>query len=231
MRIAELTSIYLLVGGLLVALASGSEQQAAAVSQTLDVFDNRKASKFMQRGELQLLTDGTAQYHSIGVQQPPQLPLSKVFFEPTTDPALYTVIVQPQNNASARFILPIKRCRLSTDAKKLEETFVVHQTEKGDVFHVDYDAGKSENCVRKQEGRQSDKEPVVFTRVLVSRQAQGPMPKLAAAANIDMSTGKEVQPEPSKSFLAKYWYYLIPIVLLLMLGGEEPQQEGNNRRQ
>ncbi|KAJ1798256.1 hypothetical protein LPJ59_002615 [Coemansia sp. RSA 2399] len=231
MRVPELTSISLLVSGLLGALASGSEQQQAPLSQTLNVFDNLKALEFVQRGELQLFTDGTAQYHSIGVQQPPQLSLSKALFEPTTDPALYTVIVQPQNNDSAHFVLPIRRCRLNADAKKLDETFVLHQNEKGNVFHVDYDAGSSENCVRSQESRQAKKDPVVLTRVLVSKQAQGPVPKLAAAANLDMSTGKEVQPEPPKSFLAKYWYYLIPVVLMLMLGGEEPQQEGNNRRQ
>ncbi|KAJ2693863.1 hypothetical protein GGH99_000954 [Coemansia sp. RSA 1285] len=228
MRIAELANIFLLV-----ALASGSEQQAALV-QTLNVFDNRKTPDFVQRGEVQLFTDGTAQYHGIGIQQPPQLSLANELAEQNIDPALYTVIVQPQNsnNDSADFVLSIRRCRLNTDAKRLEETFVVHQKDNGDVFHIDYDAGKSENCARKEEKnqQQSNSDPTVLSRVLVSQQKQGPVPKLAAAANIDVSTGKEVQPEPQKSFLAKYWYYLIPIVFLLLLGGEEPQQEGNNRR-
>ncbi|KAJ2664723.1 hypothetical protein IWW48_000670 [Coemansia sp. RSA 1200] len=227
MRIAELANIFLLV-----ALASGSEQQAALV-QTLNVFDNRKTPDFVQRGELQLFTDGTAQYHSIGIQQPPQLSLANELAEQKIDPTLYTVIVQPQNsnNDSADFVLSIRRCRLNTDAKRLEETFVVHQKDNGDVFHIDYDAGKSENCARKEgKNQQPSSDPTVLSRVLVSQQKQGPVPKLAAAANIDVSTGKEVQPEPQKSFLAKYWYYLIPIVFLLLLGGEEPQQEGNNRR-
>ncbi|KAJ2515903.1 hypothetical protein H4217_004906 [Coemansia sp. RSA 1939] len=228
MRIAELANIFLLV-----ALASGSEQQAALV-QTLNVFDNRKTPDFVQRGEVQLFTDGTAQYHGIGIQQPPQLSLANELAEQNIDPALYTVIVQPQNsnNDSADFVLSIRRCRLNTDAKRLEETFVVHQKDNGDVFHIDYDAGKSENCARKEgkNQQQSNSDPTVLSRVLVSQQKQGPVPKLAAAANIDVSTGKEVQPEPQKSFLAKYWYYLIPIVFLLLLGGEEPQQEGNNRR-
>ncbi|KAJ2608263.1 hypothetical protein EV177_005072 [Coemansia sp. RSA 1804] len=228
MRIAELANIFILV-----ALASGSEQQAALV-QTLNVFDNRKTPDFVQRGEVQLFTDGTAQYHGIGIQQPPQLSLANELVEQNIDPALYTVIVQPQNsnNDSADFVLSIRRCRLNTDAKRLEETFVVHQKDNGDVFHIDYDAGKSENCARKEEKnqQQSNSDPTVLSRVLVSQQKQGPVPKLAAAANIDVSTGKEVQPEPQKSFLAKYWYYLIPIVFLLLLGGEEPQQEGNNRR-
>ncbi|KAJ2514552.1 hypothetical protein GGI11_004048 [Coemansia sp. RSA 2049] len=228
MRIAELANIFILV-----ALASGSEQQAALV-QTLNVFDNRKTPDFVQRGEVQLFTDGIAQYHGIGIQQPPQLSLANELAEQNIDPALYTVIVQPQNsnNDSADFVLSIRRCRLNTDAKRLEETFVVHQKDNGDVFHIDYDAGKSENCARKEEKnqQQSNSDPTVLSRVLVSQQKQGPVPKLAAAANIDVSTGKEVQPEPQKSFLAKYWYYLIPIVFLLLLGGEEPQQEGNNRR-
>ncbi|KAJ2526838.1 hypothetical protein EV175_007611, partial [Coemansia sp. RSA 1933] len=159
---------------------------------------------------------------------PPQLSLPKSIIKPAVDAALYTVAVQAQNKDTSPFLIPIRRCRLNTAAKKLEETFVVHQTENGDVFRVDYDAGNSENCARKSD---SKNEPVVLTRALVSTRLQGPAPKLAAAANIDMSTGKEVQPEPQKSFLAKYWYYLIPIVLMLMLGGEEPQQEGNNRRQ
>ncbi|KAI9501936.1 hypothetical protein GGI25_000191 [Coemansia spiralis] len=214
MRLVELTVIPLFLSALLA--AASSNEAEPAITQTLDVFHNLSPTDYIQRGELQLRADGTAQYHSVGMQQPPQLQ-----GDFGADPSLYTVVVRAKD---AQFVLPIKRCRLNAK-KKLEETFVVHENEGG-VFHVDYDAGTGDNCLEKN--RYED--PAWLTRVVVNRQVDGPVPVLAAAASIDASTGKEVQPEPQKSFLAKYWYYIIPIVLLLMLGGEEPQQEGNTRR-
>ncbi|KAJ2616282.1 hypothetical protein H4S08_000841 [Coemansia sp. RSA 1365] len=211
----------------IVALASSDSATAPApVATTIEkfsVFHNLQIGKYVQRGELELMDDGTAQYHSIGVQDPPHLTETESM---PRDPTKYAVVLQsPQGKA--QYVLPIDRCRLSGD-DKAEETFVLHTTGLGSVFHVDYDAGKSANCLQKN--RESPVRPVVFTRALLKPRAIGPTPKLAAVASIDATTGKEKQPEPQKSFLAKYWYYIIPLVLVLLFTGEEPQQEGNARR-
>ncbi|KAJ2334427.1 hypothetical protein GGH91_005700, partial [Coemansia sp. RSA 2671] len=135
----------------------------------------------------------------------------------------YTVVLRSQNSG-AQYALAARRCRLNGE-KKVDETFVLHETDSG-VFRVDYDAGKGSNCLKGS----LDDVPTFVTKALVKRRVQGPTPQLAVAASIDASTGKEKVPEPEKGFLAKYWYYLVPLVLLLLLGGEESQQEGNSRQ-
>ncbi|PIA15417.1 hypothetical protein COEREDRAFT_93227 [Coemansia reversa NRRL 1564] len=209
-----------------VALASSDSATPAPVATTIEkfsVFHNLQFGEYVQRGELQIMDDGTAQYQSIGVQDPPHLTDTEIMPQ---DPTKYAVVLQ-SSKGKAQYVLPIDRCRLSDD-DKTEETFVLHTAGLGSVFHVDYDAGKTANCLQKN--RESPVRPVLFTRVLLRPRAIGPTPKLAAVASIDATTGKEKQPEPQRSFLAKYWYYIIPLVLVLLFTGEEPQQEGNARR-
>ncbi|KAI8319974.1 hypothetical protein GQ54DRAFT_298968 [Martensiomyces pterosporus] len=196
----------------------------AAASETFEVYHNPSPNpgEFVQRGEVRIHDDGTAAYQPIGIHHPPTLPdvddLAK-------NAAQYSVILRSAKSG-LQHILPVKRCRLNGDSK-LEETFVLYEAEKGDVFHVDYDAGRSDNCLNGK----AAVEPTFSTKVLLRRRAEGPTPKLAFAASIDVATGKEQKPEEQKSFFAKYWYYIVPMVLMLLLsGGEEPQQEGNARR-
>ncbi|KAJ2851900.1 hypothetical protein IWW36_000673 [Coemansia brasiliensis] len=203
------------------AAAAATEALVPAATEKFEVFHN-EAADFVQRGELQIFDDGTGQYQPIGLQEPMRLADSDSIAH---DDSKYTVVIRSLNN-SAQFVASIKKCRLNSD-QKIEETFVIHAFENGNVFHIDYDAGSSTNC----QNDRTETKPVTLTRVLLKQRALGPVPKLNAAPAIDMSTGREKQPEPPKSFLAKYWYYIVPIVLLLMLGGEEPQQEGNTRRQ
>lgn len=53
---------------------------------------------------------------------------------------------------------------------------------------------------------------------------------LAARANSEgkhpHGTGPDGQPAPPKSFLARYWMYILPIVLILITGGGEPPATG-----
>ncbi|KAJ2669939.1 hypothetical protein IWW42_004268 [Coemansia sp. RSA 1085] len=218
MRLAYTVVVFLLLCISAAVAATGALVPAA--TEKFEVFHN-EAAEFVQRGELQVFDDGTAQYQSIGLQAPLRLSDTSAIAQDDS----YTVVMRSLNS-SAQFVASVKKCRLNSD-QKVEETFVIHTFENGNVFHIDYDAGSSANC----QNDHTETKPVTFTRVLLKKRALGPVPKLNAAPAIDMSTGREQQPEPPKSFLAKYWYYIVPIVLLLMIGGEEPQQEGNTRRQ
>ncbi|KAJ2869870.1 hypothetical protein FB639_004720 [Coemansia asiatica] len=190
------------------------------VLDTLRVYDNLNPGIYTQRGEL-ILTD-PVQYSSLAIQGSPIVDADTKLPE---DPSMYAVLLKSQKTDS-QFALSLPWCRLNGE-RKPKETFVVHMGQDDSLLHVHYSAGSSENCKNTQIPVES---PAFSTSAVVKRRVQGPTPELAMAANIDLSTGKEKEPEPQKSFLVKYWYYIVPIVLLLMLGGEEPQQEGNTRR-
>lgn len=187
-----------------------------------DVYHNLESSnEFIQRGELLIQQNGTAEYQSVSVNQPQKL---EEVDEKMQDSSYYTVVVR---NQQKQYVLPVKRCRLLGQTK-IEEVFILHEStaagNDGQVFHVDYDVGKSTNC-QLSTGEKQQVSSVFSTKAYLKKQVRGPLPKLAPAAVIDMSTGKEKEPEPQKSFLAKYWYYIVPVVLLLLVGGEDPQQQ------
>lgn len=49
-------------------------------------------------------------------------------------------------------------------------------------------------------------------------------PKLARLPDLDPNTGKPAETE-NKSFIQKYWMYIVPILIILMFsGGSEEQQ-------
>ncbi|KAJ1826229.1 hypothetical protein LPJ56_002287 [Coemansia sp. RSA 2599] len=213
MRVLNRSAVLLLLCGFAGVLAE------SLLLDTLKVYDNLNPGFYTQRGEL-ILAD-PVQYSPATIQSPPMADADSK----TSDPSMYTVLLSSQKTDS-QFALSLPRCRLNGE-RAPKETFVVHMAQDGSLLRVDYSAGKLENCKKAPIPVES---PAFSTSVVVKRRVQGPSPELAMAANIDLSTGKEKEPEPQKSFLVKYWYYIVPIVLLLMLGGEEPQQEGNTRR-
>ncbi|KAJ2743884.1 hypothetical protein GGI20_003392 [Coemansia sp. BCRC 34301] len=205
------------------AVAAGLTEQVVELAiDTFDVFHSYAPNDFIQRGEIRVLQNQTAAYQPVGTKGSPKLAdVSELGLHADL---YYTVILRSQNSGT-QHVLSVKRCRLNGE-RNADETFVLHETEGGSVFRVDYDAGKSSNCLKSPLADM----PSFATKALVRSRVRGPTPELAVAASIDASTGKEKQPEPQKGFLAKYWYYLVPIALLLLLSGEEPQQEGNARR-
>ncbi|KAJ1959076.1 hypothetical protein GGI12_004531 [Dipsacomyces acuminosporus] len=214
MRAIQATALFLLST---VAFAT-----VATAADTFEVYHNPNAVEFVQRGEVRVHEDGTATYQPISLHHPPSL---ANVGKNAKDPAKYTVILRSAKTGSQHAV-PIKRCRLNGGGKP-EETFVLFETEKGDVFHIDYGAGKSDNCAKSKPASELD----FSTKVRLEKRVDGAFPKLAFAANINAMTGKEQKPEEQKSFFVKYWYYIVPMVLMLLLsGGEEPQQEGNSRR-
>ncbi|KAJ1736108.1 hypothetical protein LPJ61_000158 [Coemansia biformis] len=192
-----LAALVLLVAAPVLAV---DEPRAAAARESFEVFHNANPGEFTLRGELQLLDDDTARYQPVSVHDPPRLADTRGVPQ---SPAGYAVVLRSLKSG-AQFVQPISRCRLHSDATA-EETFVVHETEAGDVFRIDYDAGSHANCLKQNQGPFA---PAAHTTALLRRRAAGPVPRLAGAARIDAATGKEQQPDAPKSFIAKYWYYL-----------------------
>ncbi|KAJ2723297.1 hypothetical protein GGI07_002725 [Coemansia sp. Benny D115] len=187
----------------------GTLLSTARGTDTLEVFhsplDASSPGHFVQRGELSL--SEPVKYTSIGQQSPATLEDQAW----AHDPSKYLVLVRSQK-ASSHLVLPVARCKLNGE-RTPKETFIVHAAENGDLLHIDYDVGRAANCA----SGEPVKDAVFATEVVVKRRMQGATPELAAAASIDTTTGQEKQPEPQKSFLVKYWYYIVPIVLMLLL--------------
>ncbi|KAJ2306777.1 hypothetical protein IWW54_004632 [Coemansia sp. RSA 2705] len=189
---------------LLVLGALATDESPAAI-ETLEVFDDCAQSAYVRRGEIRVHGDGTAQYHK--GDGTAQAHGGAELDEPQPQPGADACAVVVRAGDGRRFVQTVARSRLGGD-----ETFVVHV---GDgVVRVDYGA---------------DKHGAGASRVVVRRRAAGPEPRLGRAAAVD-AAGRERQAEAPKSFLAKYWYYIVPLVLILLLGGEEPKEGGGAQR-
>ncbi|KAJ2888415.1 hypothetical protein IWW38_004942, partial [Coemansia aciculifera] len=168
-----------------------SEQAAPALSRdTFDVFHALVPNELVQRGEIRVLENKTAVYQPIDAKSSPKIAYAD---KQDLDVGLYYTVMLRSQNSGVQHVLSVKRCRLN-GAKKVDEAFVLHETEDGSLFRVDYDAGKSANCLKSPLADL----PLFATKALVKSRVHGPTPELAVSANIDASTGKETQPEPQK---------------------------------
>ncbi|KAM0793070.1 hypothetical protein ACM66B_000555 [Microbotryomycetes sp. NB124-2] len=59
----------------------------------------------------------------------------------------------------------------------------------------------------------------------------GPPPSVDQAQNVRVDADGKVLPPPAqKSFIQKYWMYIVPVLLLLMLSPPEEQQKGGGKQ-
>ncbi|KAH8929168.1 hypothetical protein BT69DRAFT_1276592 [Atractiella rhizophila] len=62
------------------------------------------------------------------------------------------------------------------------------------------------------------------TKVYVAGGRKAPEPTLKQPPKVVVdNTGKVKKEEPEKSFIAKYWMYILPIVVLFLLQGPAPE--------
>ncbi|KAG9219013.1 hypothetical protein CCMSSC00406_0001423 [Pleurotus cornucopiae] len=66
---------------------------------------------------------------------------------------------------------------------------------------------------------------MVDTTVTVQRPSLPPLPELRAPPPITQ-TGEPVVPVPEKSFIQKYWLYIVAVLIALVMSGGPPEEEG-----
>ncbi|KAF3939580.1 hypothetical protein ABW19_dt0201338 [Dactylella cylindrospora] len=89
-------------------------------------------------------------------------------------------------------------------------TITLHVDEQGEVFHVEYDAVELAKGAEKPE-----------PEIIVVRPYPGAEPALNKPVVL-MPDGKPVQKEEEKTFIQKYWYFILAGVILLAAVPGEP---------
>ncbi|ORY53500.1 hypothetical protein BCR33DRAFT_710918 [Rhizoclosmatium globosum] len=143
------------------------------------------------------------------------LDLSPITSAPADESTLYHIkIVQGQLELSSS----IRLCHLQK--AQLVDMITVHVDQTGVPFHVDY-------AVESKDGSCGNIKKVAVaakngfkTKAVFGKTHDGARPRLDQMT-AETVTGKTEE----KSFLQKYWYYILPIVVILALtGGEEPKK-------
>jgi hypothetical protein len=86
---------------------------------------------------------------------------------------------------------------------ELPKDFIVHLIDDR-VFKVDYALGEPGTSP-------------ASSNVYIALPAKGPQPPIKEP--IKLVGNKVPEPEPEKTFLQKYWYYIVPIVLMTLVSG------------
>ncbi|KAJ3041131.1 hypothetical protein HDV00_009845 [Rhizophlyctis rosea] len=104
---------------------------------------------------------------------------------------------------------------------KFQDHFTLHVNERGQPWHVDY-LLPSADCKAVSQGPVKSQ---FKTQVTLLYPVPASRPQLEAIVQ-GTPDGK---PPPEKSFLQKYWMYLVPVLILLLLSGGDDQQGGGRR--
>lgn len=97
---------------------------------------------------------------------------------------------------------------LTTIADEGDERIVLHLNPLGEPMRVDY----SHNTTSKHGNKVT----------VVNWPPHGPEPLLKKP--VPMKDNKVVEPEPQKSFIQKYWMYIVPFLLLMLVSGGGGEQ-------
>ncbi|KAJ3225280.1 hypothetical protein HDU81_008037 [Chytriomyces hyalinus] len=109
----------------------------------------------------------------------------------------------------------IQLCQLQK--AKFNDFIAIHLDQNGTAFHVDYTVDSSSPCSKDQ--NPVDPKTAFKTRTLVSKAEEGARPRLEQMSS-ETAEGKQVE----KSFLQKYWYYIVPLFLILVLTGGDDKK-------
>ncbi|KAL7748636.1 hypothetical protein RI367_006047 [Sorochytrium milnesiophthora] len=109
------------------------------------------------------------------------------------------------------------------------DRLIVHVDAQGDVLSFDYAPGRVGECRASTRTRTLDPAQL-RTTVQVTTPAGIPLPTVADPTKPVRSTKAEakVKQEENKSFIQKYWMYIVPFLLAMMIPGgkDEPQPGG-----
>ncbi|KAF8663499.1 hypothetical protein AX16_001067 [Volvariella volvacea WC 439] len=169
-------------------------------------------------------------------------PLREANFSPDT--VLYQVALDPHGNAdeAAWDISSVKLCHLGHVAN---ETFVLHTTDpqNGRAYALDYFVsplphdGACSTPARKNRPENPSMDPELHivaknianlnASVIVRGTRMPPFPELRTPPPLTPE-GQPVQPVPEKTFLQKYWMYIVVFLVVVVLSpaGEEEQPRG-----
>ncbi|KAF9310705.1 ER membrane protein complex subunit 10 [Podila horticola] len=116
----------------------------------------------------------------------------------------------------------IKSCLLI--ASDFQERFTLHLDQNRNVFAFDYYTSVDQCAdVHSQELPLSTLDKFKNTQVELLEGIQGPKARYskAQAIKLDEATG---QPAVEKTFLQKYWMYILPAVIMFLFAGGEPEK-------
>ncbi|KAF8812568.1 hypothetical protein BYT27DRAFT_7207897 [Phlegmacium glaucopus] len=156
-----------------------------------------------------------------------------------TDGALYQLALQHEGDASNALwdLSSVKICHLD---KASSETLILHLPNSQDKnpFALDYFVSPIPHDGSCREPHKSKKGPTpsislrsfanniqnLNSTILLRRSDLPPLPELHAPPPLTPE-GEVVQPIPQKSFIQKYWLYIVALLLILLLGGGSEEEQ------
>ncbi|THH33679.1 hypothetical protein EUX98_g589 [Antrodiella citrinella] len=144
---------------------------------------------------------------------------------------LYQVALEhPGDQNSAQWVISsVKACHL---ARSTQESITLHLAADGTPYTFDYFVGPIPHngaCPKKNAKSQADLfdlRPITNSTVIVRSPTFPPLPQLRAPPPITPE-GKIAEPVPEKSFIQKYWIYMVVAVIALVLSpGPEEEKAG-----
>lgn len=141
---------------------------------------------------------------------------------------VYQIAVRTSSDPSSWIVSSTKACFLSSPQ---DDTVTLHLTPSNQPYALNYFVHPTPKDAKCPSNKPAGPRKIVFTNteVIVTHHTLPPQPELKAPVPISI-TGEPIKPPPEKSFIQKYWVYLlIALVGVLLSGGGPPEDEQGSR--
>ncbi|CAG8453104.1 2688_t:CDS:2 [Ambispora leptoticha] len=181
-------------------------------------------STFKKRGQLTLIPSrSVAKYSPADNENDASLTLTdSLNSQNDNDTILYHIKLVDEQDPNKSFISFTKWCLLLTS--DFEDEIIIHLDKDSNLFHFDYYTTQPLCTASSDAYKNVPSIPKFKTTAQTIKAVKGVRPKLAKAAPL-RPDGTIETPPPEKSFLQKYWIYIVPLLIVLLFGGG-PEEEG-----
>ncbi|RKP35124.1 hypothetical protein BJ085DRAFT_31398 [Dimargaris cristalligena] len=161
--------------------------------------------------------------------------------EGVVDPRTYAVALVDQSSGPSSSpkgsfnrvqIALNKACFLSAETTNNAQ-FVLHLDDQNNMLHMEHYAGNPTiSCpTGSAPSALVDPSEVEYSStVAVIRPTPGPTPHLYRRMAVD-GKGDQPKEEDNRSFIAKYWYIIVPLLIMSLMGGGGAPEEGSSEGQ
>ncbi|CAG8611335.1 9034_t:CDS:2, partial [Paraglomus occultum] len=128
---------------------------------------------------------------------------------------IYFIKIVDNENTEQSYLSFTKLCLLW--ASKFEDEIIIHLDSSNNLYHFDYYTAV-DHC----NGTEMD-DARFKTTVQTIKSIPGPRPKLHGPVPV-AEDGTVIGPPPEKSFIQKYWVYILPLILIMLVNSAPPEE-------
>nr|CAG4646729.1 EOG090X0JXR [Macrothrix elegans] len=181
-------------------------------------------SKWEPRGQINIRSLRSGTIGSSSIQQDFPFTYEQLKAAAEADEFYHLEAVVKYNGVEKTFLTSTKACLLLES--QLSDILTIHVDLQGNIYGISIAASNIQKC----SGEVTPFEPIFNSSVLLSYMEVGPIPDVAMyiqKLEQEKLAKERGETKDNRSFIAKYWMYILPLVLVFMMSGAGNAEQGS----